>query len=131
MTWLSYELAKNPDLQARLHAELDAMFAEIGDRDMQYSDCQKLPFLSKARVRPLALPAPPRPFARCVQPPLSPNRRRAACCRVLPRAAAAAGGAGGADARARVCVWGGDARCPHMHSRPQFAATLSSAFARV
>merc|ERR1719473_1396410 len=42
MTWLTYELARHPHLQKRLQAEIDAMFDEIGDRDMTYEDCKKM-----------------------------------------------------------------------------------------
>merc|ERR1719240_2300460 len=42
MTWLTYEMAKNPKYQRRLQAEVDAMFAELNGRDMTYEDCEKL-----------------------------------------------------------------------------------------
>ena len=41
MTWMTYELAKHPEHQARLHAEVDALFAALGGRDMVYEDCEK------------------------------------------------------------------------------------------
>merc|ERR1719265_2000677 len=39
MTWLTYEMARNPRHQRRLQAEVDALFAGLGGRDMAYADC--------------------------------------------------------------------------------------------
>lgn len=60
MTWLTYEMARNPKYQRRLQAEVDAMFAELNGRDMTYEDCEKLPFLTKCVMETLRLwPAVP------------------------------------------------------------------------
>lgn len=53
MTWLTYELARNPHHQARLQAEVDAMFSTIGNRDMIFDDCNKLPFMTKCIMETL------------------------------------------------------------------------------
>lgn len=55
MTWMTYELAKHPEHQARLHAEVDALFAALGGRDMVYEDCEKLPFLTRCVTETLRL----------------------------------------------------------------------------
>jgi cytochrome P450 len=55
MTWLTYELARHPDHQARLHAEVDQFFAELGEREMEYEDCSKLPFMSRCVMETLRL----------------------------------------------------------------------------
>ena len=53
MTWLAYEMARHPQLQARLHAEVDAMFDAIGDRDMTFADCKRMPFLTQCVMETL------------------------------------------------------------------------------
>lgn len=55
MTWMTYELARHPEHQARLHAEVDRFFDELGDRDMVYDDCSKLPFLTRCVMETLRL----------------------------------------------------------------------------
>lgn len=55
MTWFTYEMAKNPGIQARLQKEVDDMFEVLGDRDMTYEDCSLLPFMTKCVVETLRL----------------------------------------------------------------------------
>jgi len=55
MTWLTFELARNPKFQAMLHEEVDAFFSDLGDRPMTYDDCKKLPFLTRCVMETLRL----------------------------------------------------------------------------
>jgi cytochrome P450 len=62
LTWLTYELARNPAIQARLQLEVDALFAdmEAAGTDLAYSDLQKLPFMTRCVMETLRLwPAVP------------------------------------------------------------------------
>jgi hypothetical protein len=71
MTWLLYELAKNPTMQGRLQKEVDCFFDELGDTDPTYDDLKKLPFMTRCVMETLRLwPAvangtasPPLPFS--------------------------------------------------------------------
>ena len=47
MTWLTYELARNPKYQRRVQQEVDAMFDGLNGQPMKYEDCKKLPFLTR------------------------------------------------------------------------------------
>ena len=47
MTWLTYELAKHPEYQKRLHDEVDQFYKMLNGRDMTYEDCEHLPFMSR------------------------------------------------------------------------------------
>jgi cytochrome P450 len=53
MTWLTYELARNPHYQKRVQQEVDAMFDGLGGKPMQYEDCAQLPFLTKCVMETL------------------------------------------------------------------------------
>lgn len=55
MTWFAYEMAKAPELQVRLQAEIDAMFDSLGGRDMTYDDCSMLPFMTRCVMETLRL----------------------------------------------------------------------------
>lgn len=57
MTWCQYELAKNPQHQTRVRAEVDALYneLELEKRDMNYGDLQKLPFMSRVITETLRL----------------------------------------------------------------------------
>lgn len=58
MTWLTYEMSRNPHYQARLHAEVDALFdkmAREGREEMVYSDCEELPFMTRCIMETLRL----------------------------------------------------------------------------
>ena len=55
MTWFSYEMARNPDIQQRIHQECDRFFKELNGRKMVYEDCEKLPFLTKCVMETLRL----------------------------------------------------------------------------
>lgn len=53
MTWFSYEMARSPEIQARVQAEVDALFDSLGGRDMTYEDCSKLPFMTRCVMETL------------------------------------------------------------------------------
>jgi len=55
MTWFVYEVAKRPDVAARLQAEADAFFAAVAGREMQYRDCRLLPFLTRCITETMRL----------------------------------------------------------------------------
>ena len=55
MTWLTFEMARKPALQARLQAEVDAFFAKLGGRDMEYADLDELPFMTRCVMETLRL----------------------------------------------------------------------------
>ena len=53
MTWLTYEMAKNPQFQQKLHEECDAFFARLNGRPMEYEDCEHLPYLTRCVMETL------------------------------------------------------------------------------
>mmetsp|Transcript_6236 Transcript_6236/g.7584 ORF Transcript_6236/g.7584 Transcript_6236/m.7584 type:complete len:575 (+) Transcript_6236:49-1773(+) len=55
MTWLTYELAKHPEYQQKLHQEVDQFFKDLNGRDPVYEDCEKLPFLTRCVMETLRL----------------------------------------------------------------------------
>jgi len=60
MTWCAYELARNPKYQRKVQQEVDLLFQEInarpmGQREMIYEDCAKLPYLTKCCMETLRL----------------------------------------------------------------------------
>ena len=55
MTWLTYELAKNPTYQKRLQDEVDTFFKMLNGRDMTYEDLDHLPFLTRCVMETLRL----------------------------------------------------------------------------
>lgn len=55
LTWLTYELAKNPEYQARIVAEVDAFWTEVGDRPLEFLDMKKLPFMTRCIMETLRL----------------------------------------------------------------------------
>ena len=55
MTWLTYELAKNPQYQERLHKEIDEFFEYLDGREMEYDDCSRLPFLTRCITEAMRL----------------------------------------------------------------------------
>jgi cytochrome P450 len=60
MSWLIYEMAQRPDLQKRVQTEVDALFALMDKRPLEYRDCRLLPFLTRCVVETLRLwPAVP------------------------------------------------------------------------
>ena len=48
-------MARKPGLQRRLQAEVDDLFARIGDRPMKYRDLRTLPFLTRVTMETLRL----------------------------------------------------------------------------
>ncbi len=57
MTFLTYELAKHPEYQKRLHDEVDKFYEMLGGRDMTYEDLDHLPFLTRCVMETLRLHA--------------------------------------------------------------------------
>jgi len=57
MTWLLLEVARHPDVQRRLHAEVDAFFAAMGGRDPTYLDLGsgRLDFMDRCITETLRL----------------------------------------------------------------------------
>eukprot|EP00756_Hemistasia_phaeocysticola_P008845 Hpha_TRINITY_DN14744_c0_g1::TRINITY_DN14744_c0_g1_i1::g.103168::m.103168/K07440/CYP46A1; cholesterol 24-hydroxylase len=55
MTWLLFELAKNPALQRRLQDEVDGFFARLGGREMAYGDLNELTFMTRCVMETLRL----------------------------------------------------------------------------
>mmetsp|Transcript_41143 Transcript_41143/g.87088 ORF Transcript_41143/g.87088 Transcript_41143/m.87088 type:complete len:578 (-) Transcript_41143:134-1867(-) len=55
MTWLLYELAKNPDVQIRLQQEVDEFFVFLNGRSMEYGDLSRLPFMTRCIMETLRL----------------------------------------------------------------------------
>ena len=55
MTWLTFELARHPEYQLRVHREVDAMFGELNGREMKYDDCRRLPFLTRCIMETLRM----------------------------------------------------------------------------
>jgi cytochrome P450 len=53
MTWLTYEMAKNPKYQQKLHEECDAFFKRLNGRPMEYEDCEHLPYLTRCVMETL------------------------------------------------------------------------------
>jgi len=60
MTWLLFELSRNPVVQAELQAEVDRFFQDLGGRDPTYRDLSKLELMDKCITETLRLwPAVP------------------------------------------------------------------------
>lgn len=55
LTWLTYELAKNPSYQQRLVDEIDAFWEDLGDKEPEFLDMKKLPFLTRCVMETLRL----------------------------------------------------------------------------
>jgi len=57
MTWLLLEAARHPEVQRRLHAEVDAFFSELSGRDPTYSDLGsgRLSFMDRCITETLRL----------------------------------------------------------------------------
>lgn len=53
LTWLCFELAKQPSIQRKLVAEVDAFWASKGDAELEYTDFLKLPFMTKCIMETL------------------------------------------------------------------------------
>ena len=55
MTWLLYELAKNPSQQKRLQKEVAEFFEAVDGREMTYEDLKLMPFMTKCIMETLRL----------------------------------------------------------------------------
>ena len=55
ISWLLYELCRNPAIQARLHKEVDAFLKSLGSREMVYGDLNDLPFMTRCITETLRL----------------------------------------------------------------------------
>lgn len=49
MAWFTFEMGRRPELQRRLHAEIDKLYdrVEAADRDLQYVDLQEMTFMTR------------------------------------------------------------------------------------
>ena len=47
LSWLIYELCKNEKYQFELQREVDNFWSEIDEKEIEYSDLKKLPFMTK------------------------------------------------------------------------------------
>jgi cytochrome P450 len=61
MTWLTFELSQHAEYQARVQAEVDALFESLAPGEvLEYRHCRQLPFLSRCVMETLRLwPAVP------------------------------------------------------------------------
>jgi len=55
LTWLLFELAKNPEMQRKLQQEVDDFFAKLNGRDMTYKDLTDLKFMTRCVMETLRL----------------------------------------------------------------------------
>lgn len=55
VSWLTFEMARNPDLQRRLQEEVDDTFASLNGRDMTYADLPAMTFLTRCITETLRL----------------------------------------------------------------------------
>eukprot|EP00931_Biecheleriopsis_adriatica_P060417 TRINITY_DN36287_c0_g1_i1.p1 TRINITY_DN36287_c0_g1~~TRINITY_DN36287_c0_g1_i1.p1 ORF type:complete len:598 (-),score=109.80 TRINITY_DN36287_c0_g1_i1:197-1990(-) len=55
MTWLLFELARNPEIQSRVQRELDSFFTGLGGRDPSYQDLSRLEYLDRCITETLRL----------------------------------------------------------------------------
>merc|ERR1712032_372996 len=55
LSWICYELAKNPDLQRRLQEEVDAAYEAAGGKTPDYNDIQGFTFLDQLIQESLGL----------------------------------------------------------------------------
>ena len=58
LSWICYELAKNPDLQKRLQDEVDAVYDSAGGKTPDYTDIQGFAFLDQLIQESLRLHTP-------------------------------------------------------------------------
>merc|ERR1711988_1150211 len=58
LSWICYELAKNPDLQRRLQDEVDAVYDSAGGKTPDYTDIQGFAFLDQLIQESLRLHTP-------------------------------------------------------------------------
>ena len=58
LTWLVYELCKNQNLQNELIREVDAFWLEQGNRNIEYNDFKRLPFMTNCIMETLRLWSP-------------------------------------------------------------------------
>lgn len=55
MTWLLFELARNPDIQLRAQRDVDDFFSSLGGRDPTYKDLSALSFLDRCITETLRM----------------------------------------------------------------------------
>ncbi|GBG28701.1 Cytochrome P450 714C3 [Hondaea fermentalgiana] len=55
LTWLLFELSKNPAYQQRLRDEVDEFWRTIGDREIRYDDLKMLKFMTRCVMETLRL----------------------------------------------------------------------------
>ena len=49
MTWLTFEMARRPELQRRLHADVDRLYdrVEAAGREIEFGDLQEMTFMTR------------------------------------------------------------------------------------
>eukprot|EP00930_Biecheleria_cincta_P070629 TRINITY_DN58262_c0_g1_i1.p1 TRINITY_DN58262_c0_g1~~TRINITY_DN58262_c0_g1_i1.p1 ORF type:complete len:659 (+),score=101.89 TRINITY_DN58262_c0_g1_i1:168-1979(+) len=55
MTWLLFELCRNPSIQLELQAEVDQFFGDLGGRDPTYRDLSRLEFMNRCITETLRM----------------------------------------------------------------------------
>lgn len=55
LTWLTLELARRPDVQAKLQAEVDALAARLEGRKLEYVDLMELKYMTRCVMETLRL----------------------------------------------------------------------------
>jgi cytochrome P450 len=55
MSFLVFELARHPEHQRKLQEEVDRVAAELGDRDLEFKDLKKFPFMTRCIMEALRM----------------------------------------------------------------------------
>jgi cytochrome P450 len=55
LSFIAFELARQPDVQAKLQAEVDSLWASLGGRDLEYCDFKELPYMTRVVTETLRL----------------------------------------------------------------------------
>ena len=55
LTWCIYEIAKNPFIQTKLQEETDLFFYEQGEKEIEYIDLKRLPYMTRCIMESLRL----------------------------------------------------------------------------
>ena len=58
LTWLIYEISKNKSYQAKLQTEVDEFWLNQKDKEIEYMDFKKLPFMTRCIMETLRLRTP-------------------------------------------------------------------------
>ena len=58
LTWLIYEISKNKSYQVKLQTEVDEFWLNQKDKEIEYMDFKKLPFMTRCIMETLRLRTP-------------------------------------------------------------------------